>query len=70
MIVGWLEQAKTLVTPADRNNFNTIGFVPRTTFLLELRLPERGRREEEGKVRVREGGGGGRRDEGEVGEGK
>ena len=36
---GMLEQANTLVTPADRNNLSTIGFVPRTTFLLELSWP-------------------------------
>ncbi len=40
-MVGWLEQANTLVMllSADLKVFSVTGFVPRTTFLLEDSLP-------------------------------
>ena len=41
IMVGWLEQANTLVTPDCLNDFSTIGLVPRITRLPPFRWPRR-----------------------------
>ena len=51
MMVGWLEQAKTLVTPPEQNCFSTRGFVPRTTRFDPLSWPGEWREQKEGRIK-------------------